>query len=45
MQKKMPSLQSEPDRGKRQLRIQRFLRSRGFLDPVIYDLLGERESE
>jgi regulatory protein len=45
LQKKMPSLQNEPDRGKRRLRIQRFLRSRGFLDPVIYDLLGEREPE
>lgn len=37
--KKWKSLQQEPEPGRRRLRLMRFLRSRGFPDAVIYDVM------
>jgi regulatory protein len=41
--KKWKSLQQEPEPGKRRLRLMRFLRSRGFSDAVIYDVMETME--
>lgn len=41
MDKRSAAFGREPDAARRKLRIQRFLRSRGFSDPVIFDLLRE----
>lgn len=41
--KKWKSLQQEPEPGRRRLRLMRFLRSRGFSDVVIYDVMESLE--
>jgi regulatory protein len=41
--KKWKSLQQEPEPGKRRLRLMRFLRSRGFSDGVIYEVMETLE--
>ncbi len=39
LDKRAAAFDREPDAGRRKMRIQRFLRSRGFSDSVIFDLL------
>jgi len=41
--KKWKSLQQDPEPGKRRLRLMRFLRSRGFSDGVIYEVMETLE--
>jgi regulatory protein len=41
LQKKLKTLGREPEQRKRMLRLQRFLRGRGFSDAVIMDVLGD----
>jgi len=41
LQKKLKTLGREPEHRKRMLRLQRFLRGRGFSDAVIADVLGD----
>jgi regulatory protein len=43
LQKKLNTLGHEPEHRKRMLRLQRFLRGRGFSDAVIVDVLGDLE--
>jgi regulatory protein len=43
LQKKLKTLGHEPEPRKRMLRLQRFLRGRGFSDAVIADVLGDQE--
>jgi regulatory protein len=43
--KKWKSLQPEPEAGKKRLRLLRFLRSRGFSDGVIFDVMAAMEGE
>jgi regulatory protein len=43
LQKKLKTLGYEPEPRKRMLRLQRFLRGRGFSDAVIADVLGDQE--
>jgi SOS response regulatory protein OraA/RecX len=42
--KKYKALAKEPDSQKKKLRLQRFLRSRGFSEPVIIDAMEELAS-